>query len=203
MHTFSPPASDAPTASEKGAAFAQCRRFAWGAWKEIKSGIYVNLNIGMPTLVSEYLPLGILVRFQSKNGALVRLLRSGLLGSVWSDSPTKARQSHTPCSSTPTVDTPLGFPEAEEVSNPVGEELHINRSRVKDHETIARCGLSRLSMSIQQGLSNTGTRFRCQTAHVYRLVQSLARYLLLHHGHLDSSPFTTVRPPVSDPLFTG
>ena len=70
----------------------------------------MNLDTIMPTLVPEYLPPGIPVGFQGKNGALVRLLRSGLLGSVWSASFTKARQSLTSCSRTPTVHTPLGFP---------------------------------------------------------------------------------------------
>lgn len=38
--------------------------------KELKNGYYVNLGIGIPTLVANYVPQGIKVVFQSENGML-------------------------------------------------------------------------------------------------------------------------------------
>ena len=38
--------------------------------KELKDGYYVNLGIGIPTLVANYVPEGIQVTFQSENGLL-------------------------------------------------------------------------------------------------------------------------------------
>lgn len=38
--------------------------------KELQDGFYVNLGIGIPTLVANYVPEGISVEFQSENGVL-------------------------------------------------------------------------------------------------------------------------------------
>ena len=38
--------------------------------KELKDGYFVNLGIGIPTLVANYIPTGIEVEFQSENGVL-------------------------------------------------------------------------------------------------------------------------------------
>ncbi len=38
--------------------------------RELKDGYYVNLGIGIPTLVANYVPQGISVEFQSENGLL-------------------------------------------------------------------------------------------------------------------------------------
>ena len=38
--------------------------------REIKDGFYVNLGIGLPTMIAAYVPAGIIVVFQSENGML-------------------------------------------------------------------------------------------------------------------------------------
>ena len=38
--------------------------------QELKNGFYVNLGIGIPTLVANHVPPGITIEFQSENGVM-------------------------------------------------------------------------------------------------------------------------------------
>lgn len=62
--------ADKSISPEKQAAQAQRRYIASRAAKEIKDGFHVNLGIGMPTLVPEYLAPGVRVWLQSENGIM-------------------------------------------------------------------------------------------------------------------------------------
>ncbi len=58
------------TTTEKPKAVMTKPRIAKRIAQELKDGWYVNLGIGIPTLVANYIPEGIEVEFQSENGVL-------------------------------------------------------------------------------------------------------------------------------------
>ena len=61
----------AAPAERRGSLMAWTReQMAERAAKELRDGFYVNLGIGIPTLVSNYIPAGMSVQLQSENGML-------------------------------------------------------------------------------------------------------------------------------------
>jgi len=46
------------------------RRIAWRAVQNLANGVYVNLGIGLPTLVSDFIPADCEMVLHSENGVL-------------------------------------------------------------------------------------------------------------------------------------
>ncbi|HEY4000159.1 MAG TPA: 3-oxoacid CoA-transferase [Candidatus Xenobia bacterium] len=61
---------DAPPGDRQGGVGLTRRQMAWRAAQEVKPGSYVNLGIGLPTLVADYIPLEKGVTLHSENGVL-------------------------------------------------------------------------------------------------------------------------------------
>src|SRR5262247_1474547 len=62
--------STTPVKPEKQKDVEKRERIVKRIAQELRDGYYVNLGIGMPTLVSNYVPAGIEVVLQSENGML-------------------------------------------------------------------------------------------------------------------------------------
>ena len=76
--------------------------------QELQSGDYVNLGIGIPTLVANYVPEGIEVEFQSENG----ILGMGPFPKAGEEDPdliNAGKQTITPLSGASYFDTALSF----------------------------------------------------------------------------------------------
>jgi 3-oxoacid CoA-transferase len=59
-----------PSEKSENTAMGVREKLAMRAAKELRDGYYVNLGIGIPTLVANYIPQGINVTLQSENGLL-------------------------------------------------------------------------------------------------------------------------------------
>jgi len=65
-----PQASEAPGGGKPAKNLDKRERIVKRIARELRDGFYVNLGIGMPTLVANYVPRGIQVVLQSENGML-------------------------------------------------------------------------------------------------------------------------------------
>ncbi|KAG1819649.1 uncharacterized protein BJ212DRAFT_1478886 [Suillus subaureus] len=68
--TAPPPGTTGASSPEELLEKSTRRRIAKRAARELRDGFYVNLGVGIPTLVTEYLPPGVKIWLQSENGIL-------------------------------------------------------------------------------------------------------------------------------------
>ena len=70
MNTALSGAQSGKVAEDKSGVIEKRERIVRRAARELRDGFYVNLGIGMPTLVANHVPPGIQVTLQSENGML-------------------------------------------------------------------------------------------------------------------------------------